>query len=53
MLILPEVVWSRFPWVLTTEGQYIVKNLIIIGAGLVIGGNARRQTASSNRRDKG
>jgi uncharacterized membrane protein YkgB len=45
MVLLPEVVWARFPFVLTIEGQYIVKNLVIIGAALVLGGTlrARRQ----------
>lgn len=42
MVLLPEVVWARFPFVLTMEGQYIVKNLVIIGAALVLGGTLRR-----------
>lgn len=37
MFILPEVVWTVFPHGLTLEGQYIVKNLVLIGAALVIG----------------
>jgi hypothetical protein len=28
---------------LTLEGQYIVKNLVLIGAGLVLGGQVRSQ----------
>lgn len=38
MIILPEVCWVSFPFVLTMEGQYIVKNLVIIGSALVLGG---------------
>lgn len=38
LVLLPEVVYTSFPYGLTVEGQYIVKNLIIIGAALVIGG---------------
>ena len=41
LLILPEAVWTVFPYGLTLEGQYIVKNLVMIGAGLVLGGSIR------------
>jgi uncharacterized membrane protein YkgB len=41
LLLLPEVVWAIFPFGLTLEGQYIVKNLVIIGAALVLGGTVR------------
>ena len=41
LVLLPEVVWTAFPYGLTLEGQYIVKNLVLIGAGLVLGANVR------------
>ena len=41
LLVLPEVVWTHFPFGLTLEGQYIIKNLVLIGAGLVLGGTVR------------
>ncbi len=41
LVILPDVVWKVFPFGLTLEGQYIVKNLVLIGAGLVMGGTVR------------
>ena len=41
LLILPEAVWVSFPFVLTLEGQYIVKNLAIIGSALVLGATVR------------
>ncbi len=41
LLILPEVCWTAFPIGLTLEGQYIIKNLVLIGAGLVLGGTVR------------
>jgi uncharacterized membrane protein YkgB len=41
MVLLPGVVFTEIPYGLTTEGQYIVKNLVIIGAALVIGGRVR------------
>jgi uncharacterized membrane protein YkgB len=41
LIILPEVVWTSFPFGLTLEGQYIIKNLAIIGSALVIGATVR------------
>jgi uncharacterized membrane protein YphA (DoxX/SURF4 family) len=41
LVILPDAVWTEFPYGLTLEGQYIVKNLVLIGAGLVLGGTVR------------
>ena len=41
LVVLPEAVWTHFPYGLTLEGQYIVKNLVIIGAALVLGGTVR------------
>lgn len=42
LVLLPEITFTHFPYGLTTEGQYIIKNLVIIGAGLVLGGTVRR-----------
>ena len=44
LVLLPEVTFQtgRIPYALTMEGQYILKNLLIISAALVIGGTARR-----------
>ena len=44
LLIVPEVVWTRFPFALTTEGQYIIKNLVLISAALVVGGSVREES---------
>ncbi len=41
LVILPEVVWTSFPFGLTLEGQYIVKNLVLIGAAIVLGSTVR------------
>jgi len=41
LIILPDQVWTIFPFGLTLEGQYIVKNLVLIGAGLVLGGTVK------------
>ena len=36
LVLLPEVCFTVIPFGLTLEGQYIVKNLVIIGSALVI-----------------
>ena len=41
LVILPEAVWTTFPYGLTLEGQYIIKNLVLIGAALVLGATVR------------
>jgi len=41
LVVLPEAVWTQFPYGLTLEGQYIIKNLVLIGAGFVLGGPVR------------
>ena len=41
LLLLPQVTWTAFPYGLTMEGQYIIKNLALIGAALVLGGTVR------------
>ncbi len=43
ILFFPCEVFSRFPYALTLEGQYIIKNLIIVSAGIVIGSTVRRK----------
>jgi uncharacterized membrane protein YkgB len=37
LVLLPEVCFTVFPIGLTLEGQYIVKNLVIIGSALIVG----------------
>ncbi len=41
IVILPQVVFEGFPLVLTIEGQYIIKNVVVISAALVIGATVR------------
>lgn len=50
LVLLPEVVWTSFPLGLTLEGQYIIKNLVVIGAALVIG--SRVEALRLTRLDK-
>jgi hypothetical protein len=46
LILLPQVCYNGAPWNLTLEGQYIVKNLVIIGAALVLGGLVHRDRAA-------
>ncbi|MCC5927041.1 MAG: hypothetical protein JJU41_10835 [Bacteroidetes bacterium] len=41
IFIMPEIVFNSFPFVLTIEGQYILKNLVVIAAALIIGATVR------------
>ncbi|MGF1632418.1 MAG: hypothetical protein ACFCVE_01095 [Phycisphaerae bacterium] len=41
---------GRVPWAPTTEGQYIFKNLVIIAAAMVVGGNVRRDRPEAELR---
>jgi uncharacterized membrane protein YkgB len=41
IILLPQRVFSTFPFGLTLEGQYIVKNLVLIAAALVVGATVR------------
>ena len=49
LILLPEVCFTAFPYGLTLEGQYIVKNLVIIAAALVVGGTVRRKSDGQKR----
>ena len=50
LVLLPEVCFTQVPWGLTLEGQYIIKNAVLIGAALVVGGTVRdRGTAEGDR----
>jgi uncharacterized membrane protein YkgB len=46
MVLLPDVVYVTFPHALTVEGQYIVKNLVIIAGALVLGSTVRSERKS-------
>jgi uncharacterized membrane protein YkgB len=46
LILLPEVCFTQFPFGLTLEGQYIIKNLILISAAIVVGGTVRSRVAA-------
>ncbi len=41
IFLFPDEVFIQFPFVLTIEGQYIFKNLVIISSAIVIGATVR------------
>lgn len=41
IVLLPDRVFTVFPYGLTLEGQYMVKNLVLIAAALVVGATVR------------
>ncbi|MEX0771622.1 MAG: hypothetical protein WEB89_09645 [Balneolales bacterium] len=45
LVLLPEVTFQagNIPYAPTMEGQYIIKNLLIISAALVVGGTVRQR----------
>jgi uncharacterized membrane protein YkgB len=46
VFILPDIVFSKIPFGLTIDGHHIIKNLILIGAGLTLGATVRGQRNS-------
>lgn len=49
LIILPDVCFTQMPFGLTLEGQYIIKNFVLISAAIVVGGTVRRQSTSHQR----
>jgi uncharacterized membrane protein YphA (DoxX/SURF4 family) len=41
LALFPGETWRRFPIALTLEGQYIVKNVVLVAAGIVVGATVR------------
>lgn len=41
VISIPEMVFTRFPFGLTMEGEFIAKNFILISSALIIGATAR------------
>lgn len=43
VFLFPEEVFTRFPYAPTLEGQYIIKNIVIISAAIVLGGRLAKK----------
>jgi len=42
LVLLPDICFTSVPFGLTIEGQYIIKNLVLISAAIVVGGTVRQ-----------
>ena len=49
LVIFPGEVFARGPFVPTLEGQYIIKNFVLVAAGIVIGATVRGGGLVSDR----
>lgn len=36
LLLRPDLIWAKFPYIWTLEGQYVFKDIILVSAGMVI-----------------
>ncbi len=43
LIMLPDASYVQFPYGLTLEGQYIIKNLVLIASAIVLGGKLRHR----------
>ncbi len=43
LILLPDICFTSVPYGLTLEGQYIIKNLALVSAALVVGGGVRSE----------
>jgi uncharacterized membrane protein YkgB len=41
LVFFPAEAWTHAPYAATLEGQYIIKNVVLVSAGLVLGATAR------------
>jgi hypothetical protein len=41
LFLFPGETFSVFPYAPTLEGQYIIKNIVLIGAAMVVGATVR------------
>jgi len=41
IFFFPQEIFTRIPYAPTLEGQYIIKNIVLISAGLIIGATVR------------
>lgn len=53
LFFFPSETFQHFPWAPTLEGQYIIKNLVLIGAALIVGATVRGGHLTSRPKDAG
>jgi uncharacterized membrane protein YphA (DoxX/SURF4 family) len=50
LVLYPAETFTAFPYAPTLEGQYIIKNVVLIGAGMVVGATVRGGRIVPDRR---
>ncbi len=53
LFLFPVETFTQFPYAPTLEGQYIIKNLVLISAGLVVGATVRGGRIVEDKDHKG
>ncbi len=53
VFLYPDKVFAIFPFSLTLEGQYIIKNLVIVSAGIVLGATVRGGKFETTKHQEG
>ena len=48
VFLFPDEVFTRVPYAPTLEGQYIIKNFVLIAAGIVLGGKLHSKSFKNN-----
>jgi uncharacterized membrane protein YphA (DoxX/SURF4 family) len=48
LLLFPGEVFNAFPYAPTLEGQYIIKNIVLVSGGLVVGATVRGGGLTAN-----
>ncbi len=51
LALFPAETFSAFPFAPTLEGQYIIKNVVLVGAAMVVGATVRGGRLEPNPRD--
>lgn len=53
VFLFPGEVFTRIPYAPTLEGQYIIKNIVLIAAGIVVGATVRGGRVVADPEEKG
>lgn len=49
VFLFPDEVFTHFPYAPTLEGQYIIKNLVLLAAGIVLGGKLHKTSVEKKK----
>ena len=50
IFLFPDEVFTHFPYAPTLEGQYIIKNLVLVAAGIVLGGKLHKGSSELKKK---